>query len=205
MNHNPNFMNLIESLFIHGLSELPVLYTRANGTYLGYMVYQKGHLAFKDSGLFSCADPNLTDWNRYFVGMVCYREMLQWKSLSFYGVDYCRLSSNINRDLKASLTEVQNEFGDRLLDFVGSIYRAYNLLLANEFLPVVLLQQAFSTNNLPGLIIGDLRAAHLPPNIITEVHKLLTQTLEKRLTIGLDELAQQPRCRSNRPEKAVSL
>lgn len=181
-------MNLIESLFKHGLSELPVLYTRANGTYLGYMAYEKGHLAFKDSGLFTCVEPNLTDWSKYTVGMVCYREMLQWKSLSFYGVEYCSLSSNINHDLQVSLKQVQNEFGDRLYDFVGSIYRAYNLLLANEFLPVVLPQQIISKNNNPGLMIGDLRAAPMPPGVLMEVNKLLTQTLDKRLTIALNEL-----------------
>jgi len=203
LNDNPNFMNLTESLFRHGLSELPVLYTRANGTYLGYMVYEKGHLAFKDIGLFSCAEPNLTDWNKYTLGMVCYREMLQWKSLSFYGIDYCRLSSNINRDLKISLTEAQNKFGDRLFDFVGSIYRAYKLFLDNEFLPVVLLQQIFSTNHCPGLGIGDLRAAHLPPDVITDAHKLLAQTLERRLTFGLDELAASD-CFPQWPKEAVS-
>ena len=84
-------MQLVESLFKHGLSELPVLYTRDNGTYLGYMIYEKGHLAFKDSGLFSTSSPNSTDWSKYTLGMVCYQEMLQWKSLSFYGVDYCQL------------------------------------------------------------------------------------------------------------------
>jgi len=83
---------------------------------------------------------------------------------------------------------VQNEFGDRLCDFVGSIYRAYNLLLANEFLPVVLPQQIISKNNNPGLMIGDLRAAPMPPAVLTEVNKLLIQTLDKRLTISLDEL-----------------
>jgi hypothetical protein len=189
VNNSPKFMQLVESLFKHGLSELPVLYTRANGTYLGYMVYEKGHLAFKDSGLFSSTAPNLTDWSKYTVGMVCYREMLQWKSLSFYGVDYCKLSSELNPDLEGSLTSVQNEFGDRLYDFVGSIYRAYNTLLSNNFLPVVLLRQALSKNNLTGLLIGDLRAAPLPPDVMSEVHDLIIQTLDIRLTIGLDELA----------------
>lgn len=189
MNNSPKFMQLIESLFKHGLSELPVLYTRANGTYLGYMVYEKGHLAFKDSGLFSCKDPDSTDWSKYTVGMVCYREMLKWKSLSFYGIDYCNLSEDINRDLNVSLRLGQNDFGDRLFDFVGNIYRAYKLLLAHNFLPVVLLQQTFSKNNNPGLIIGDLRAAPLPPDMMMNVRKLIVQTLDIRLTIGLDELA----------------
>ncbi len=188
MDDDPKFMHLLESLFKHGLSELPVLYTRANGIYLGYMVYEKGYLAFKDSGLFSCEDPDSTDWDKYIVGMVCYKEMLQWKSLSFYGVDYCKLSTDINRDLKVSLTEVQNEFGDRLFDFVGSIYRAYRLLLCNDFLPVVLLRQTFTRNNNPGLVIGDLRAAPLPPDIMAEVHDLIVQTLDIRLTVGLEEL-----------------
>ncbi len=182
-------MLLVESLFHHGLSELPVLHTRANGTYLGYMVYEKGHLAFKDSGLFSWAEPIETDWTKYCIGMVCYREMLQWKSLSFYGLDYCEIGEEVNPDLMSSLTEVKNEFGDRLFDFVGSIYRAYKLLLANDFLPVVLLRQTTSKNNHPGLVIGDLRATPLPPEIMSEVRELIVQTLEIRLTVGLEEIA----------------
>ncbi len=182
-------MQLVESLFRHGLSELPVLHTRANGTYLGYMVYEKGQLAFKDSGLFSSAEQIETEWEKYCIGMVCYREMLQWKSLSFYGLDYCEIGNDINPDLMSSLTEVRNEFGDRLFDFVGSIYRAYKLLLANDFLPVVLLRQTTSKNNHPGLVIGDLRAAPLPAELMTEVSELIVQTLDIRLTVGLDEIA----------------
>ena len=189
MYNKPNFMQLVESLFKHGLSELPVLYTRANGTYLGYMVYEKGHLAFKDSGLFSTSIPNSTDWSKYTLGMVCYQQMLQWKSLSFYGVDYCQLPAPINADLKVSLSEIENEFGERPYDFVGSIYRAYKMFLANDFLPVVLLQQIVSTNNNSGLIIGDLRATPLPATVMTEVQKLVIQTLDIRLTIKLEELA----------------
>ena len=188
MSVQPTFMNLLESLFRHGLSELPVLYTRANGTYLGYMVYEKGHLAFKDSGLFSCSETLSTDWQKYCIGMVCYREMLQWKSLSFYGLDYCDLGEELNPELMSSLTQVRNEFGDRLYDFVGSIYRAYKLLLANDFLPVVLLKQTASKNNHPGLVIGDLRATALPPELMQEVRELIIETLQIRLTVGVEEL-----------------
>ena len=63
------------------------------------------------------------------------------------------------------------------------------MFLANDFLPVVLLQQIVSTNNNPGLIIGDLRATPLPAPIMTEVHHLIVQTLDMRLTIKLYELA----------------
>ena len=189
MNQDSTFMQLLECLFKHGLSELPVLHTRANGTYLGYMIYEKGQLAFRDSGIFNCDAPQHTDWEKFCVGMVCYREMLQWKSLSFYGTDYCRVSGPINPDLKASLMEIENNVGDRLYDFVGSLYRAYNLLLANEFLPVVLLKQVYSRNEKPGLLIGDLRAAPLPPDVLSEVHGLLSQTLERRLTMELAEIA----------------
>ena len=185
----PTFMSLLENLFRHGLSELPVLFTRANGTYVGYMIYDKGQLAFRDSGLFSSDDPHLLHWQKHVIGMVCYQEMLQWKSLSYYGVDFCNLAGEIDTSLQHSLGHIQNEFGDRGNDFIGSIYRAYRLLLDNEFLPVVLLQQSQSTNNHPGLLIADLRAASLPASVMAGMHDLIQQTLSVRLTVGAAELA----------------
>lgn len=184
-----SFMSLLEKLFRHGLCELPVLYSRVNGSYLGYMVYEKGQLSFRDSGLFSCEDAELLDWQHHTIGMVCYREMLQWKSLSFYGIDFCNLAAEIDANLKASLGRIQNEYGDHGHDFVGSVYRAYRLLLANEFLPVVVLQQTVSDNNHFGLLIADLRAADLPSEVQQEVHKLIQQTLDIRLTLGLSDQA----------------
>lgn len=189
MENNPTFMELIETLFKHGLSELPVLYTRANGTYLGYMIYEKGHLAFMDSGIFNCTLPQTIEWEKNAVGMVCYREMLTWKSLSFYGVDYCRIQETLNQDLKSSLMTVENEYGDRLYDFVGSIYRAYRLLLTNNFLPVVLLKQLYSTSDKCGLLIGNLHAAPLPEDVLIRVDGLLNHTLDRRMTLELSELA----------------
>lgn len=185
----PAFMSLLENLFRHGLSELPVLFTRANGTYIGFMVYEKGQLAFRDSGLFSCDDPDLLQWEKHVIGMVCYQEMLKWKSLSYYGVDFCSLEGDIDPALMQSLGCIQNEYGDYGNDFVGSIYRAYRLLLDNEFLPVVILQQSLSKNNHPGLLIADLRFAELPADVLRGVHDLIQRTLDIRITIGFDELA----------------
>ncbi len=182
-------MSLLENLFRHGLSELPVLFTRANGTYLGFMVYEKGQLAFRDSGLFSSDDPDLLQWEKHVIGMVCYQEMLKWKSLSYYGVDFCSLGTDIDPALMQSLGCIQNEYGDYGNDFVGSIYRAYRLLLDNEFLPVVILQQSLSTNKHPGLLIADLRFAELPADVLRGVHDLIQGTLDVRITIGFDELA----------------
>ena len=121
--------------------------------------------------------------------MVCYREMQPWKSLSYFGVDFCELTEQVDPALMLSLGRINNEYGDHGNDFIGSIYRAYRLLLENEFLPVVILQQSISTNNHSGLLIADLRSVSLPADVMSGVHDLIQQTLNVRMTIGFEELA----------------
>lgn len=188
-----SFEGLISSLFLHGLGELPVFHARANGCYLGYMVYEKGALQFKDKGLLSHLENQIDppDWNQYIVGMACFRKLLQWESLTFHGVDYCQLVTDIEPELLETLKEARNEYGDRLYDFIGSVYRAYHLLLAYNFLPVVLLQPVRAKNDALGLMIADLRAISLPDEVLQGVDSMIRGAVEKRLTLDINDITQE--------------
>lgn len=188
-----SFEGLISSLFMHGLGELPVFHTRANGCYLGYMVYEKGTLQFRDRGLLSHLEDEVEppDWDQHVLGMVCFRKLLQWQSLTFHGVDYCDLATDIEPEILETLKEAKNEYGDRLYDFIGSVYRAYHLLLAYEFLPVVLLQPIRAKNKELGLTIADLRAITLPDHILQGVESMIRGAVEKRLTLDLNDITQE--------------
>lgn len=188
-----SFEGLVSSLFKHGLGELPVFHARANGSYLGYMVYEKGGLQFRDKGLLSQLENQVgpPDWNKHVLGMVCFRTLLQWKSLTFHGIDYCHLAAEIEPGLIETLKSAKNEYGDRLFDFIGSIYRAYQLLLAYEFLPVVLLQPIRAKNDALGLMIADLRPIPLPDDIVKSVEAMIRGAVEKRLTLDINDITTQ--------------
>ena len=188
-----SFEGLISSLFLHGLGELPVFHARANGSYLGHMVYEKGALQFRDRGLLSELESRIEppDWDRHILGMVCFRRLLQWESLTFHGIDYCQLSTDLEEDYIDKLKQAKNEYGDRLFDFIGSIYRAYNLLLAHEFLPVVLLRPIRAKNDALGLMIANLRVITLSDDIVQGVESMIRGAIENRLTLDINDITQE--------------
>lgn len=198
------FMELLEVLFKHGLGEIPVFYSRVNGIYLGNMVYEKGHILFKDRGILSDInqDHKIIFCDKNILGMVCYREMLEWKSITYYGVSYCE-NAVIESDLHDSLASIKNKEGDRLLDFVGSFYRAYQLLLEHDFLPVILLQQVFTVDGKPGLAIGDLRSISVSQDVQQNVRQILIETIDNRLTVEPDEIL--PPLNQKNPNKPPAL
>ena len=199
------FMQLLKVLFKHGLGELPVFYSRVNGIYLGNMVYEKGHILFKDRGILSDINQahNTIFCDKNILGMVCYREMLEWKSITYYGVSYCE-NTVIESDLHDLLASIKNKQGDRLLDFVGSFYRAYQLLLDHDFLPVILLQQVFTVDGKPGLAIGDLHSISALQHVHQEVRQILREAIGNRLTLKPDETLTSPYQKNQNQPPALS-
>lgn len=183
-------IDIIDSLFKQGLGELPVFYSRLRGLYLGNMVYVKGRIFFKDKGFLRDVDtpPELPDWNQHLLGMVCYRRLLQWESLSFYGLDYCKLNEPVAEDRIRFLKSVINDEGERLYDFVGSIYRACHLMLDNGLLPVVLLQPMQSEGSGAGLAIADLRALFPDGDRHEEIGEIIRTAIQKQTTLDLDDV-----------------
>lgn len=189
------FMKLIDSLFRHGLGELPVFYKRVDGAYLGNMVYEKGHLFFKDRGVLGDLDPDQEDfsWEKVLLGMVCFKKLLKWESLTFYGIDYC-IVGEIDPEFRNSFLGVKSESGERLTDFVGSIYRAYHMLLDHGFLPAVLLREITSRNGDTGLAIADLRSLTLPSDVMERTRSAIRTAVTRQTLLKLESLeVTQPR------------
>ncbi|MEJ2760452.1 MAG: hypothetical protein P8126_02635 [Gammaproteobacteria bacterium] len=188
-----NFMDLIDELFKQGLGELPVFYSRVSGLYLGNMVYERGKIYFKDNGLLAGVDepPEPPDWNRHLVGMVCYRKLLRWESLSFFGLDYCELQSGPDPGFANSLKGMQNQYGDDLYYFIGSIYRAYYLMLDNGLLPVVLLHPINPKGDgHPGLAIGDLKSTYIGEDIEDKIRQDIRRGVERQMTLTIEEITE---------------
>lgn len=183
------FMELIDTLFRHGLGELPVFYRRVNGIYLGNMVYDKGHLFFKDRGVLGDTDCEQDEmlWVKNLLGMVCFKRLLKWQSLTFYGIDYCSVDG-IDPELRKSLMNIKDESGERLFDFVGSIYRAYHLFVEHGFLPVVLLREVTSKSGDAGLAIGDLRSLSLPADIQERAKDAIRTAATRQALVKVSDL-----------------
>lgn len=183
------FMELVETLFRHGLGELPVFYRRVNGAYLGNMVYDKGHLFFKDRGVLGDVEDDQLDASleNHLIGMVCFKRLLKWESLTFFGIDYCS-HDDIDAELQQALMNVKDESGGRLFDFVGSIYRAYHTLLDEGFLPVVLLREVTSRSGDPGLAIADLRSLPLPFDAVERARSTIRAAVARQPQLKLSDL-----------------
>lgn len=186
-------MDLVDVLFRQGLGELPVFYSRLNGAYLGNMVYERGRIYFKDKGMLGGMPEvaEVTDWDSHIVGTVCYRKLLKWESLSFYGIDYCELQSGPDAGTVARLKGMQNQYGDRLFDFIGSIYRAYHLMLDNGLLPVVLLRPVRIKGNGTGLTIADLQSTGIVTRMGDEIEREIRHAIEKHLTLNVEEITKE--------------
>ena len=182
-------LNTINSLFSHGLGEYPVLCQRIDNIYLGNMVFEKDRIFFKDRGVLTEADeiPDDYPWFEQLLGMVCFRDTYQWQSLTFYGVDHCQLEG-IEPVHREKLITIKNQDSDRMFDFIGSVYRAFQTLMEHDFLPVGLLQPVKTHNNEHGICICDLQSAGLSTATKEKIKKLIHSAVDRQLTIKLEDI-----------------
>lgn len=184
-----SLLTTINSLFSHGLGEYPVLCKKIDNIYLGNMIFEKDHLFFKDRGVLTESDaiPDNYPWPDQILGMVCFRDTYRWQSLTFYGVDHCQLD-NIEPVHRGKLMEIKNQDQDRMSDFIGSVYRAYQILLEHGFLPVGLLHPVKTHNDEHGICICDLQSAGLSPDTKEAIKHLIHAAVDRQLTIKLEDI-----------------
>ena len=91
-----------------------------------------------------------------------------------------------------ALIAAENQYGDKLIDFVGSVYRGFQLLLDYHYLPVVLLKHVRTKAGEDGLAVSDLRMVPMEISIIQTVNDIVRKSVEKRLTFGVADLQLNP-------------
>jgi len=180
---------LIEQLFKYGLGEHLVLHVREGKSVLGKIVYDKHQLLLKDHGLLNgLKAENLKDcWGKGLLGMVCTPKGKEWESLTFYGLENCDLPINLESTRHDWLRAAQNHYGDRLIDFSGSVYRGFSLMLDNHFLPVILLHRTRAKSGEVGLAVTDLRSAPMPISKIQEIHDLVREDIDVRMSLNVED------------------
>ena len=82
----------------------------------------------------------------------------------------------------------ENQYGDHLIDFTGSVYQGFQLMLDNYFLPVVLLTRIRIKSGESGLAVTDLRAAPLPLSTILTVNNVANESIKKHQRVDVDDM-----------------
>ena len=75
---------------------------------------------------------------------------------------------------------------------MGSVYRGYQLMLDNHFLPVVLLNEIRTKKGERGLMVTDLRSAPMEISVIREVNDAVRNSIKKYLILNVEDIKVDP-------------
>ena len=181
---------LIARMFMRGLGQLLVLHTTPDRVYLGYLSFEKGRLMIRDKGLLEGVKPaQLAPCLDYgFLGALYTTQQFEWQSLTFCGIEHCDTPPNLSNTRQGAMFAAENQYGENLVNFVGSIYRGYQLMLDNHYLPVVTLKYMKIKSGESGLAIGDLRSAPIDLSIIRKVNDFVRDSIEKQLLLEVEDI-----------------
>ena len=182
---------IIEYLVKQGLSEHLVLQIVNGKSCLGHIMYDKNRLFLKDTGILTDINPVYLKpcWENGVVGMITPSNKREWESLTFLGVENCKVPVDLSSTRHGVMGMVKNQYGESLVTYEGSIYRGFKLLLDNHFLPVILLHQIKSKSGIDGLAVADLRIAPMPIKTVLQVNDIVAKAVENKLSIGVEEAA----------------
>ncbi len=82
----------------------------------------------------------------------------------------------------------RNQYDEDLIDFCGSVYRGFQLMLDNYFLPVVLLHEMKLKDGNVGLAVSNLRVAGIPFETLSEVNNQLRKMVEPHLSLDVQDV-----------------
>ena len=185
-----NFTEYVALLYRKGLGELLTLHRTPGQIFLGKMIYEKERLVVRDMGFLTDIKPKQLDpvWDSGTIGMIANSKRFEWASLTYFGLEKCALPLDLSATRYGAMAAAENQYGDRLIDFVGSVHRGYHLMLENHFLPVVLLKSIKAKSGEPGLVVADLRAAPLAISIIRQVNDVVGRAVEKYLALNVEDV-----------------
>jgi hypothetical protein len=180
---------ILEYLVKQGLSEHLVLHIVDGKPCLGHILYDKNRLHLKDTGALVGINPKslMPCWENGVVGMITPSRNREWESLTFLGVENCKIPIDLSATRHGVMGQVRNQYGDSLITFEGSIYRGFKLLLDNHFLPVILLHQIKSKKSIDGLAVADLRIAPMPIKTVLLINDMVAGVVDKKLSMSVEE------------------
>ena len=182
--------NLVLKLFKDGLSELALLHVTSNSVVLGNVVFEKGKLIIRDLGLLGGMKPAQLApcYESGLLGMVGPSLGFTWQSLTFFGLEECALPVDLGKTRHGALVAAQNQYGESLINFTGSVYRGYQLMLDNHFLPVVIMKEVQTKKGAKGLAVSDLRTVPMDLSVIRKINDYVRGSVEKRLILEVENI-----------------
>ena len=183
--------NLISSLFEQGLGELFVLRAASPCATLGQIVHDKGKLVLKDRDFLKGKTlPHQVGpcWDIGIMGALCHQPGHDWESLTFLGPDRCIFNEDLSASRYGMMKAARNQYDEDLIDFCGSVYRGFQLMLDNYFLPVVLLHEMKLKDGNVGLAVSNLRVAGIPFETLSEVNNQLRKMVEPHLSLDVQDV-----------------
>lgn len=179
----------IRVLYAQGLGELFVLHSKNDKPIMGQLYFEKGKLTLRDQGLVAGMTLNQVKpcWDNGLLGMLCSAKGQEWESMTFYGLEHCDLPQDLGKTRHGALVAAQNQYGESLINFVGSVYRGYQLMMEHHFLPVILMQELRSREGEVGLAVSDLRTVPMSISMIRKLNDIVFKSVEKQLTMEVDD------------------
>ncbi|MGE0486009.1 MAG: hypothetical protein AB7Q81_17815 [Gammaproteobacteria bacterium] len=178
------------ALFQRGLGEFPMLRRVDDAARIGALVMNKGQLVFKDRGVL-----NVTKyaevapcWDLGLLGAITDLMGEQWESLSFVGIDRCEVKVDLSSTRHNVLGRIVAATGENVLDFKGSVYRGFQLMLDAGLLPIVLPLPIATRENTMGLAVTDFRFATVPLEALIKVNDLVRHAVDEHLTLDVHEV-----------------
>jgi hypothetical protein len=179
----------LKILYEAGLGHHLVLHRTPERVFLGALKFDKSKLVIRDNGFLQNIKPATLDpcFENGTIGMVCKTEKYDWDSLTFYGIEKTEIKSDLSKTRNGALVAAENQYGDKLINFAGSIYRGFQLLLENHFLPVILLETIISKQGEIGLVVSDLRTIPMDIKKISTLNDEVMKTIEKHTTLDVND------------------
>jgi hypothetical protein len=176
--------------FSRGLGELLILHVLDESVILGNIVLEKGKVVLKDRGYMTGITPAqiAMPMQRGIVGTVCDLSGREWESLTFLGTQHCRLPSGASVAQLASSTAGKDQSAGGAVNFAGSVYRGFELLLRSQVLPVISLKSLETDQDCIGQAVCDLRIASIPQPIIHRIYDAVRNSIQKHLTVAVEDL-----------------
>jgi hypothetical protein len=182
---------LIQNMFMQGVGQLLVLHITKESVLLGHVSYEKGKLMIRDRGLLGkeLKPARLIPcWDYGLLGCLYSTDKYEWNSLTFCGLEQTDMPVDLSDTRQGALHAAENQYGENLINFTGSIYRGYQLMLENHYLPVVTLKPINTKTGEAGLAVCDLRAAPIDLAIIRKVNDIVRESIEKQLLLGVEDV-----------------
>ncbi len=181
---------ILTRLFLRGLGELLVLHTKGDQVLIGNIAVEKGKAVFKDRGFLHgiSAAQVATSLEYGIVGVITDLRDRHWQTLTFLGITHCRIPVDLSATRTGLLRTTRGAQGDTLVDFEGSWYRGFQLMLEHHFLPVVAMIPVPTAKYGSGLAVCDLKMATLPLEMMQRIHNAVRVTVDKHLTVEVEDV-----------------